>query len=156
MAKGNRVDELDNQIETTEFVSDGGVRDEQLQPDDPSAEMEDDDDVDLTEMSCEDAVRANPKRLTAAQRRKANAVIEGLIDDAELSHQEGQQKAWQRLHDEFGTDHPQPFDISAELSPNDVVEHPEFGIGFVVELIHPQKVEVLFSEGLKKLACNID
>ena len=156
MANGNRVDELDNQLETTDFDADEGLPDDEFEEERPEVDMNDDDGVDLAEVSCEDAVRANPKRLTAAQRRKASAIIEGLIDDAELNDPDGQKEAWERLHKKFGDNHPRPFDISAELSPNDVVDHPKFGIGFVVEQISPKKVEVLFGEGLKKLACNIN
>lgn len=155
MSKGNRVDELDNQLETTEYNSEERISAQDFDEERPEELSEDDEDLDLTETSCEDAVRANPKRLSAAQRRKASAIIEGLIDDAELSRPEGQKNAWERLQDDFGAARPRPFDINAEFDPNDVIDHPKFGLGFVVEQISPRKVEVLFSEGLKKLACNI-
>lgn len=154
MANGNRVDELDNKIKTNEFDSGSSFNDAKTTDDGPAGDT--DSDVDLTEESCEDAVKANPKRLTAAQREKASAIIEGMIDEAELNDPEGQQKAWDKLEEEFGTDHPVEFDISAQLNANDVVDHPKFGIGFVVEKVNAQKVEVLFEDGLRKLACNID
>ena len=154
MAKGNRVDEVDNQIETTEFVSESGLPDEEFEEESPDSGVGDD--ADLTEVSCDDAVRANPKRLSAAQRNKASAIIEGLIDDAELTRPDGQRQAWQTLYGRFDPDHARPFDIRAQLNANDVIEHPKFGIGFVVEQISPRKVEVLFSEELKRLACNIN
>ena len=152
MANSNRVDELDNQLETTGFESETNISDEQF---DEERVDESEPDVDLAEQSCEDAVKANPKRLSAAQRKKASAIIEGLIDDAELSNPEGQKRAWDRLHEKFGADHPQPFEISADLTANDVVDHPKFGIGFVVEQINPKKINVLFEDGLRKLACNV-
>ena len=156
MTKGNRVDELDNQLETTEFRSGESITD--LEPDKEQSENGalHSDDESLTESSCEDAVRANPKRLSAAQRRKASAVIEGLIDEAELTDPDGQKRAWNKLADKFGVEHPEPFDISTGLTANDVIDHPAFGIGFVVELIHSKKVEVLFEDGLRKLVCNVD
>lgn len=154
MANGNRVDELDNQLKTTNYDSSDGFDDERSGPEAAVGGQEDD--VDLTEESCEDAVKANPKRLSAAQREKASVIIEGLIDDAELSDPDGQQRAWDTLHDQFGTDHPRSFDISADFGANDVIDHPKFGIGFVVARINPQKIEVLFEDGLRKLACNVD
>ena len=154
MSNGNRVDELDNQLETPDFESGDAFGDEEF--DDEPLRSSSDSDVDLTETSCEDAVRANPKRLSAAQREKASAIIEGLIDDAELSEPKGQKRAWGKLNEKFGDHHPRPFDISAALTANDVIDHPKFGIGFIVELINPRKVEVLFEDGLRKLACNID
>ena len=155
MSNGNRVDELDNQLETTEFRNSTQTFGD-AEFDEETLASDTDSDVDLTESSCDDAVRANPKRLSAAQREKANAIIEGLIDDAELSEPKGQKRAWDKLHEKFGDNHPQPFDISARLTANDAIDHPKFGIGFVVELISPRKVEVLFDDGLRKLACNID
>ncbi len=152
MANGNRVDELDNQIKSNDFDSGSNFGD--AKSDETVGDA--DSDVDLTEQDVEDAVRANPKRLSAAQRKKASAIIEGEIDKAELSDPEGQEKAWEKLEEEFGTDHPVEFDISAEINANDVIDHPKFGIGFVVELVNPQKIEVLFEDGLRKLACNID
>lgn len=112
-------------------------------------------DAGLTESRYEEAVLANPKRLTVAQRKKARLIIEGIIDDAELSEPEGQKKAWNKLNETIGVAHARPYDIKAEFTENDVIEHPRFGIGFVVELVSPKKVEVLFEDGLRKLACNI-
>lgn len=155
MSNSNRVDELDNQLETTDFGSDSNGNDLEPEEPPPGESVLDEDDDSLTEKSCEDAVHANPKRLSAAQRQKASAIIEGLIDDAELSEPRGQQRAWKKLDQKFGTDHPRRFDISAEVTANDVIDHPKFGIGFVVELIHPRKVEVLFEDGLRRLACNV-
>lgn len=154
MANGNRVDELDNQLKTNEFDSGSSFDDASTTEDTPAGDA--DSDVDLTETSCEDAVRANPKRLSAAQRQKASAIIEGIIDEAELTDPDGQSKAWEKLEEEFGIDHPVEFDITADISANDVVDHPKFGIGFVVEKINDKKIEVLFEDGLRKLACNID
>lgn len=156
MANGNRVDELDNQLKTNDFESGTNFDDTQggAAEDGPAGDA--DSDVDLTEESYEDAVKANPKRLSAAQREKASAIIEGMIDEAELSDPDGQKKAWDKLEDEFGTDHPVEFDITADISANDVVDHPKFGIGFVVAKVNDKKIEVLFEDGLRKLACNID
>ena len=109
----------------------------------------------LTESNYEDAVRANPKRLSAAQRKKASSIIEGIIDDAELTDPESQSRAWGKLNDKIGVAHARKYDIKAEFTENDVIDHPKFGIGFVVELLNPKKVEVLFEDGLRKLACNI-
>ena len=155
MASGNRVDELDNQIKTNEFESKGGF-DDTAQGAGQGPGGDEDSDVDLTETSCEDAVKANPKRLSASQREKASAIIEGMIDEAELTDPDGRQKAWDKLEEEFGLDHPVPFDITADINANDVVDHPKFGTGFVVQKLNDTKIEVLFEDGLRKLACNID
>jgi hypothetical protein len=112
-------------------------------------------DASLTESKYEEAVRANPKRLTAAQRKKATSIIEGIIDDAELTHPEGQERAWQKLNHKIGVDHARKYSLKLEFTENDVIDHPKFGIGFVVELLNPKKIEVLFEDGLRRLACNM-
>ena len=158
MGNGNHIDELDNQLEA-DFDSEAGIDEEAFEPEEVPEDFEggssDASDADLTSKGYEGAVRANPKRLTATQREKAQAFIEGFIDDAELSHPEGQQEAWKRLEAKIGSEHARPFKISDAVSANDVIDHPEFGIGFVVELTSPKKVKVLFAQGIKKLACNI-
>ena len=160
MANGNRVDELDNQIETDDFGTDetDAFADDEFDDDDGEGLGGgiDASDAELTETGYEGAVHANPKRLSASQRKKAQAIIEGLIDDADLEDEKGQGKAWQILNDKFGDTMPTKFDISAAFTENDVVDHPRFGVGFVVELINPKKINVLFEDGLRKLACNVE
>ncbi len=100
------------------------------------------------------AVRANPKRMKIAHRKKATSIIEGIISDAELVSPEGQAKAWKKLNKKSDLTQSKPFDIQAVLTENDVVDHPRFGIGFVIQLLSPTKVEVVFESGVKRLACN--
>ena len=154
MVSGNHVDELDNQLETSEFAETTTYDDDDFE--NGGGGLDNDSDVDLTTEGYEGAVKANPKRLNAAQRKKASDIIDGLIEDAELYDPEGQKRAWDKLHKKFGDKHPRPFKIDAEIGPNDVIDHPKFGIGFIVEQVKPTKVEVLFEDGLRKLACNID
>lgn len=158
MANGNRVDELDNQIETTDFDTDEGdaFADDEFDDDDRDELGIDTDDAELTETGYEGAVHANPKRLTATQRKKAQAIIEGLIDDADLADEEGQIKAWKILNKKFGDTMPRKFALDEAFTENDVIDHPRFGVGFVVELINDKKINVLFDDGLRKLACNIE
>lgn len=159
----NGIDEEEDDLEVEELdgeLDDDFGADDDLGFDDDYEEEEGGfsdrrSDAGLTESGYEGAVRANPKRLTVAQRKKARSVIEGIIDDAELSDPEGQQKAWKKLNDKIGVAHARAYDIKTEFTENDVIEHPRFGIGFVVELVSPKKVEVLFEDGLRKLACNI-
>jgi hypothetical protein len=117
-------------------------------------EDEKEDSEDLLDSHFEGAVRANPKRMAMARRRKAASIIEGIISDAELNTADGQQKAWKKLTKKSDISIARPYDIQAELTENDVVDHPRFGVGFVIQLLSPTKVEVLFEEGIKRLICN--
>lgn len=47
-----------------------------------------------------------------------------------------------------------PYDMNARYKVGVLVSHPSFGIGVVKELIKPNKVDILFQDGLKRLRCN--
>lgn len=109
-------------------------------------------DDDLVTNTYEDAVRANPKRQSMHRRRAR--VIEGVLDTAELNTPEGVEKAWQTLEKETSNANVKAYDIKAEYTENDVLEHPKFGVGYVVEILSQSKIAVLFEDGIKRLAYN--
>jgi len=141
--------EIEEDIEIDEDFD--GEEEEEFTPSKSSSSN----DSDLKDANYDDVVKANPKRLNAAQRKKAASVIEGIISHAELTDPEGQARAWKKLSDKIGVAHARPFDMTAELTENDVIDHPRFGVGFVVQLLTPTKVEVIFEDGLKKMAHNL-
>lgn len=46
------------------------------------------------------------------------------------------------------------YKASMELASGDLIEHPRFGLGVVVELTAPQKAKVLFRDEERVLVCN--
>ncbi len=110
-----------------------------------------DDDVLLTS-NYEQAVKANPKRATKHQKR--GRIIEGVLDAAKLGTEEGAVKAWVALQKQAGDAQKRTYSMKEELTENDVIDHPLFGEGYVVEILTSTKVSVLFQDGLKKLAHN--
>ncbi|MDO9515154.1 MAG: hypothetical protein Q7J01_03525 [Syntrophales bacterium] len=46
-----------------------------------------------------------------------------------------------------------PYSMSGSFKFNNVIDHAAFGIGIVIKLSH-QRMDVLFSDGLKTLACD--
>ena len=46
-----------------------------------------------------------------------------------------------------------PYTMSGSFSVDALVEHPIFGMGIVLEVFPPDKMEVLFREGVKRLRC---
>lgn len=48
---------------------------------------------------------------------------------------------------------PVPYAINGTFAEGTLVEHPVFGIGAVVELLPPDKMDILFREGVKRLRC---
>ena len=48
---------------------------------------------------------------------------------------------------------PVPYAMSSRFAMGALVEHPSFGLGMVLALTPPDKMEVLFREGIKALRC---
>lgn len=109
-------------------------------------------DADLAAVDYEQAIKANPKR-QEIQRKRAR-MIEGVLDTAELTTEEGSAKAWKSLQKQAGDAKPRKFSVKDEYTENDIIEHPKFGEGYVVEILTATKISVLFQEGLKRLAHN--
>ena len=45
--------------------------------------------------------------------------------------------------------------MQAGYAEEDLIDHPHFGLGIVQKLIMPNKMEVLFKEGVKRLRCDL-
>lgn len=65
---------------------------------------------------------------------------------AEELHKE----AYAAFEKKFSGKAPVSYDASGKFSPEMVIEHPTFGIGFVTVCV-PHKIEVVFKEGVKSL-----
>jgi hypothetical protein len=93
--------------------------------------------------------------LSEAQLKKNRKRVDDIIDSTYFESPESAEKAYAKLHDETNLDAAKPYSLDVELAENDTVSHPKFGVGFVLELISPTKVEVLFEDGEHvKLVCN--
>ena len=49
---------------------------------------------------------------------------------------------------------PTPYSMSAAFTLGALVDHPSFGVGMVMSVVPPDKMEVLFQEGVKALRCS--
>jgi hypothetical protein len=110
------------------------------------------DDADLLTSNYELAVKANPKR--AQKHQKRARLIEGVLDTAELTTDAGAAKAWNALQNQASDAKKRAYSVKEEFTENDVIEHPKFGEGYVVEILTSTKMAVLFEVGVKKLAHN--
>jgi hypothetical protein len=100
----------------------------------------------------EQMVRANPKRQNRQQ--KLARTIEGVLDTAQLGTEEGAAKAWATLRSQSNGVKPRKYSLKDEFTVNDVIKHPKFGEGYVVEILTSSKIGVLFEDGVKRLAHN--
>jgi len=137
-------DELDD-----EDIDEPGDDDLSDEGDDDDAFLgdEDDEDEDVDEV---DAPPRRPRRRAPVRPGTIGGVARSRLDKPEHA-----QKAWDELtaHVDKSIE-PVPYSIRDNFEKGARVNHPKFGIGHVVEIISPQKIEVLFSDSLRKLVQN--
>lgn len=61
--------------------------------------------------------------------------------------------AWKTAMVSTGTDDARKYSMKESYEVGDVIDHPSFGKGQVTETVKPDKVHVLFEEGVKVLRC---
>ena len=65
------------------------------------------------------------------------------------------ESAWQEAMVRHSAETPLPYTMQSSYNPQDFLEHPVFGRGEVLGVTPPDKMEVLFQEGLKVLRCKV-
>ena len=60
---------------------------------------------------------------------------------------------WSELKDKIGTDKVSNYSMVTKYEPNTAVEHPKFGLGFIVNVTY-NRVEVQFQDSVKTLVHN--
>ncbi len=48
-----------------------------------------------------------------------------------------------------------PYSMQVLIKSGDLIQHPNFGLGRVIGIIRPNKMEVIFRDGLKLLRCSL-
>lgn len=66
---------------------------------------------------------------------------------------EAEREEWASLNPTFNLDKAQPYDMTARFQVKNLIKHPTFGIGIVKAVIVPNKMQVLFQDGIKLLRC---
>lgn len=64
-----------------------------------------------------------------------------------------ERKEWASLRPTMRTERAIAYAMTTRFKVNDIVDHPSFGIGLVKRLVAPNKVEILFADGIKLLRC---
>jgi hypothetical protein len=65
------------------------------------------------------------------------------------------ESAWQEAMFRHNGETPQPYAMQASFGLRSLLEHPVFGKGEVIKVVPPNKIEVLFQEGVKTLRCKL-
>lgn len=76
-------------------------------------------------------------------------------DSAKAKKEPGraEREEWQSLCSAVGDKTAHLYDMGGRYRANDLVEHPVFGVGIVLRMAGPQKMEVFFESGRKLLRC---
>jgi hypothetical protein len=102
-------------------------------------------------------VRSGQERTAAARERKTPASPSGTGGTGRAGQQEARLRAelerqWREAVAQAPVV-PVPYAMSGRFALGGLVDHPSFGLGMVLALIPPDKMEVLFREGVKALRC---
>lgn len=65
------------------------------------------------------------------------------------------ESAWQESMFKHSGETATPYSMSSSFQPRMLVEHPLFGLGEVLEVAKPDKMTVLFQDGMKILRCKL-
>jgi transcription elongation factor Elf1 len=65
------------------------------------------------------------------------------------------ESAWQEAMFRHNGETPQPYAMQAAFSLHALLDHPVFGKGEVIKVVPPDKMDVLFQEGVKTLRCKL-
>jgi hypothetical protein len=77
-------------------------------------------------------------------------MIEG-VPKAKLEKPEFAREVWNRLDGKYNAAKPKKYLISGAYDLHDQLEHTKFGVGYVTEVLSPNKIEVIFQDSIRKL-----
>ena len=90
-----------------------------------------------------------PRATAAAKPRPTSATPRvSRKDPAEAEREE-----WASLHLTFDLDKALPYAMDGRFNVKRLILHPSFGVGIVKAVIIPNKMQVLFKDGIKLLRC---
>lgn len=91
-------------------------------------------------------VKSAPKETTKARQPGATRKPKAVQQD---------EQQWQEAAAQLQAGQTVPYGMDKAFKTGDAVDHPVFGVGVVVEVIPPNKVEILFEAGRKLLRCKL-
>lgn len=63
-------------------------------------------------------------------------------------------EAWQKAMRAHEGETPRPYAMAESFAAGEYIGHPTFGLGVVTGLVPPDKMDILFEAGVKRLLCN--
>lgn len=117
---------------------------------DADLDMEDDDLV-ADEDEFEEEEEEAPRRVVKRRLSKPAVTMIGGIAKTKLTDPALCEEAWAKLRDQSEGAEIVPYSMSEYFNKDEAIEHKKFGLGFVTEVIPPNKIEVIFQDALRKL-----
>ncbi len=103
-------------------------------------------------------VRAGQSRDTAVEVGSTRTAPAGATSKAAAARRASASKlesAWQEAMVRHTADTALPYSMGGAFAPGTFLEHPSFGRGEVITVTRPDKMDVLFQEGVKTLRCKV-
>ncbi|MCL2325468.1 MAG: hypothetical protein FWC40_03050 [Proteobacteria bacterium] len=85
--------------------------------------------------------------------KSAAPAARGLLSAEEMADEASREAAWARLTRDVAEAEIKAYSIRGQFRQGDVVRHPTFGLGAVLELIESTKAEILFEDRVRRLVC---
>ncbi|MDK2847312.1 MAG: hypothetical protein PWP34_665 [Desulfuromonadales bacterium] len=92
-----------------------------------------------------------PKVKKVAREKSAKARVPGAPRKTKAIQQDEQQ--WQEIAGQLQSGQSVPYSMENPYKKGEAVNHPIFGVGLVMDVLAPNKVEILFEAGRKLLRC---
>jgi hypothetical protein len=65
------------------------------------------------------------------------------------------QAQWENLMAEADQSRSIPYHLKTPVKTGDLISHPSFGMGQILSTTRPNKMEIIFEQGVKLLLCNV-
>lgn len=101
--------------------------------------------------SCENSHRFRSPQELIEHRKKA---VKAVKAKKAASTKTPEQRKWSRLCNKVDIENPTEYQMEKEFSEHDAIHHKKFGLGVVIEILNPTKMNVAFEEGIKTLVQN--
>ncbi len=107
--------------------------------------------------SCENSHRFRSPQELIEHRKKAVKAVKAkkaVKTKKAASTKTPEQRKWSRLCNKVDTENPTEYQMEKKFSEHDAIQHKKFGLGVVIEILNPTKMNVAFEEGIKTLVQN--
>ena len=103
--------------------------------------------------TCHSVHNHHPVKI-AKEPKTASATVKKVAAPRQpkLTQADAEAAEWLALQPTMDPDRAIPYDMNAKYRTNALILHPIFGLG-IVQIVQPNKVDVLFQEGKKRLRC---